>query len=288
MALSTYTQYQALEASEKIVLVVLEAAKQLVGWEVYSGSVYVCDFSDSPVVISIEENGTALTAVASIAAINAAGKYFHDTAAGLIYLRASDSANPNGHMEACTFKLFFSNVPVKAPSDLASGTTVQWVPYIKGTSEFGVEIDTYNQFGLAIEGSGNIKLINDQSYWSSVYDKFTFENQLVYIYSWNRDLPVTQAKLIYRGRIQRKSWTPDEISFELKDALNELRSEIVLPLLSELSGARIPAKLDQVPQRLIYGRCFGVKGTNYDQILTGYPLTGTISTTNGSATLTGS
>jgi len=285
MALSTYSEYQALSASEKLVLATIEASQRLMGWTLYSGSVYTVSFSYS-VISSIEENGTTLTSVGSIGAV-VASSYFHDRDNGLIYLRASDSTNPNGKVEVCTFKLFFANGPVRAPHDLSTGFDVEWIHLVKETSEFGVELDNYNQFGLAIEGSGNIRLINDQSYWASRFDKLTFENQRVSIYSWNRDLPITEAKLIYKGRIVSKTWGPERIAFELKDTFNELRAPVTLNDLSSLSGARLIPSFSTLKQRLLYGKPQGVRGINYDHVMNGYPITGTLNSTNASTAVSG-
>lgn len=283
--MTTFAEHQERESSEKISLSILDASFRAVGWTLYSGSVYslACSYQ---VISSLEQDGVALVAAASVVAITA-GKYYLDRQAGTLYLQTSDSSNPNSKFLACTVQLFFSNVPVRIPYDLDSGFDVEWLPLIKSTSEFGVEIDNYYQFGLAIEGSGAIKFINDREFWDTRFDKLFFENQKCLIYAWSKSLPATEAKLIYRGRIQRKSWSPDEVSFELKDFLNELRSPIDLPDLSDIAGARIPDSLSECKQRLIYGRPQGVKAINVDQILTGYPLTGTVSLTNGSAIGTG-
>lgn len=283
---NTYSEYQGQPSSEKIVLVSMEASYRLVGWEVFSGSVYSVSFDKSQKIVSIADSGVLLTEVGSVGAVIANTWYF-DRDAMVLYLRTSDSVNPNGKFISATFKLFFSNVPVRKPHDLSTGFDVEWIGQVESTSDFGFELDNQNQFGLALEGSGNIVLKNDHNFWDDRYDKLTFSNQRCFIYSWTRTLPITEAKLIYRGRIQGKSWSQDKVRFELKDFLNELRSPVGLSDLSEIVGARLPDALMDAKQRLIYGYVFGHRPTNYDQTLSLYPMTGTASITVGSATVTG-
>jgi hypothetical protein len=284
--IKTYSDFQALSKSEKIGLVQLEASKRLMGWVVHSGSVYKLTGFDYAVVASIADSGTALTAVSSVAAVTA-GKYFNDRANKVLYLRTSDSVNPNGKFLAMIFRMFFANVPVTAPNDLASGTEVAWLPLLKATSQFGMTLDTQYQLGEAIDGSGSITFENDQAFWKPIFDKVYFENQRISIYSWNRDLPISEIKLIYRGRIYGKTYAFDSVTFQVKDALNELNVPMPLSDLSTVAGARIPTALQAAKKRQIYGYVYGLRPTNIDQILSGYPLTGTFAATFGSQNMVG-
>lgn len=281
-----YADYKALESSEKIGLVILEASKRLMGWSVYSGSVYSIT-ADYAVISEMLVSGVALTAATSVGGVTA-GKYYNDRENKKIYVRLSDSTNPNGSFVHVKFKLFFSNNGVKLAHDLASGFEVEWLPMLKSTSDFSLAIDNQYQLGMAIEGSGTVAFYNNFEFWSPLYDKVYFENQRVWIYSWNRSLPASEAKIIFKGRIQGKTWTPDQVSFQLKDQLNELRAPIVLPNISEITDVRVPDSLATAKQRLIYGYVYGHVCTPIDQLLDGYPLTGTISLTISSQSVSGS
>ena len=147
MAIQTYQDYQALESSEKIGLVIVEASKRLMGWVNHSGSIYKISAFDYVAIQSIADSGIALAEVASIA-LTTAGKFYNDRSENIIYLRTSDSVNPNSKFIAMTFRMFFSNVSIRAANDLANGAEVNWLPILKGTSEFGVELDNSNQLGF--------------------------------------------------------------------------------------------------------------------------------------------
>lgn len=293
---TTYDEFKDRESIEKIGLVTVNVAKRQILWTVVAGNIYSSVFTESPKIILVEDNGVALTEVFSAAVT--AGEYFHDKANGLVVLELSGSGDPTTHFMAVTFRYFFSNVGVKAPHDLASGFDVEWLPLLKSTSLFRLQIDNQEtQLGSAIEGPGSVTFHNDQDFWKPRFDKFVFENKLVTVFSWNRDLPTSEAKMIYRGRVQGKTYNVTQVSLKLKDTLNELRAPVPLPRLGDLSfnhdvlgviDARVPQNLAQARERLAYGRLNGFVLQNIDQVLAdGYPLIGTVTVTNGSATVTG-
>lgn len=284
----SYSDFQSKAASEKIALVVLEASRRLVGWTLYSGSVYQLTEFTHQVITSIADSGVALAAASSTSL--SAGQFYHDREAAVLYLRTSDSVNPNSKFLALTFKNFYANAPCSLAHDLASGYRVEWLPYLRQNSSFGVELDSKSQMGFAIEGAGKVSFVNDQDYWKPIFDKWTFENQLVNVYSWSRSLAATEAKRIYRGRIQAKEYSTEQVSFSLKDLINELRAPVALSDLSGVSGALLPPSMQTAKQRRLYGYVRGNRPTSIDQELplTGYTITGTVSVTASSVTVTGS
>jgi hypothetical protein len=275
---STYTDYQSAPSTEKIGLVVLESTKRLLGWVNHSGSVYKITGADYAVISSISDSGVALTSVSSIGAVTA-GKYFNDRDNLTLYLRTSDSVNPNGKFLAMTQKHFFSNVALNAPWDLGTGFDVEWLPSLLETSDFGVEIDNVNQQGIAIEGQGSVKFANDLTFWRTRFDKLYFENQRVRVYSWNRLLPIAQAKLIFSGRIQDKTYSKDAVTFSLRDYLGDLKAPVALTDLSTVSGATLPSSLSKAKKRRIYGEVSGHRPSNISALTSGaWELTGTVAT----------
>jgi len=286
IGINTFADFQALSKSEKVGLIQLEASRRLMGWVLSSGSIYKLTGFDYAAIVSIQDSGIALTAAISAAAVTA-GTYFNDRVNKILYLQTSDSVNPNGKFLALTFRLCFSNVPVIAPHDLGSGAEVSWLPYLKSAGQFDLALDLHYQMGEAIEGSGDIVLHNDQAFWQPIFDKVYFENQRVFIYSWNRELPIAQAQIIYRGRIDTKKYEATQITFRIKDYLNELTSLVNLKTISGVSGARVPPALQNAFQRIVYGYVFGHRPTNIDQVLTAYPMTGTVSVSNTSNVVTG-
>lgn len=284
--MTTYAEFSHKSESNKVGLVKLDAAKRLLGWTLDTGSVYEIQFAESPVITRITQDGTNLTQVGAYGSI-VAGSYYFDRSTDTLYLRTSDSTSPNGKFIGVVFRLFFATEPVIAPHDLSTGFDVEWLPLLKPLSTFGVRLNNADQTGQAIEGSGSISFFNDQDYWRSVYDKYFFENKLCEIFSWSNSLSITEAELIYRGKVQGKSYSQDSVSFSLKDIINQLRASPPLSKMSAVSGARLPDGLLEAFQRRIYGYKLGYRPTNIDQVLDAYPLTGTLAITSGSTSVTG-
>lgn len=274
-----YNDYRDQPASEKVVLAILNGSKRLAGWSLYSGSIYKLKNIESSVVVSITENGTALIAVGDVGSITA-GKYYFDRITKTIYLQSSDSQNPNVHYIVCTIKFWFSNNPIILPNDLNTGFAVEYLPLISKTSSYKVEIDNQiDQLGQMIEGSGSIQFTNDKDFWASRFERITWENNSIVIYSFNRWLASSEAKVIFKGSIQEKKWGLDLVEFSLKDQLNVLRGTIDLPSLGAVSGAKIPFNEYSTKQRLVYGENHGFRPQNIDQIIsTGYDTGVTVST----------
>lgn len=288
---NTYDEYAALESSEKETLATIEASEKLAGWVLHSGAIWKIEEFDESVIVKLNEDGTSFAEVSDLGSV-AAGTFFNDRENKILYLEAFDSDDPSEDFIFFTKRLFFSQSGVNAPKDPddADSDPIHWEPHILSTSEFGLELDNENQLGFAIEGSGSLTLINDLDFWPANYTKLFFENHKVKVYSWTRQLPITEAKLLFSGRVQRKRYSEKRITFRVNDMLSELRGKVSqnLTRMEDVAGVRIPENLNQAFARRIYGRVFGHKPTNIDQILNdGYPLTGTLTFTNGSATVTG-
>lgn len=270
-------------SSEKNTLAILQASKRLIAFTLHSGSIYKIESFDVSVVDSIRDNLTALTEVSTLALV-VAGCFYNDRESQILYLRTSDSANPNGKFLTLTQKLFYSTRAVTLPYDLATGFQVYWEPLIESTSQFGVEIDTINQQNEAIEGSGNLSLYNDGVFWPANFDKLTFDNQLCWIYS----LCEGVTTLLFKGKVESKSWASNKIQFKLKDLLSIFKNTVQLDNIEDLALRNNPA-LDKAKQRMVFGRVYGHRPVNVDEVIDyRYPLTGTVSTTTSSTTVTGS
>lgn len=282
----SYSDFKAQVSSEKLTLATLEAAKRLMGWSVHSGSIYKLENFGFQVISSIKDSGVTYAAVDSLGDVTAS-KYYLDRETDTLYLRSSDSSNPNSRFLVGRIKLFFSSSPITLSHDLNTGFEVYWEPLIQSTSQFGVEVDVTNQGSDAIESSGQLTLHNDQEFWPANFDKLYFDNSQCLVYSFNRNLDVSEAKLIFSGKVERKSYSSTKIQFSLKDLMSEIRTPLSLGTIGDLN-ARTGSDIENTRQRLVVGRVFGHRPVNIDQVVDGYPITGTVSVSYNSTTLTGS
>ncbi|MDX9730207.1 MAG: hypothetical protein RBT63_00415 [Bdellovibrionales bacterium] len=280
-----YEAYKSASASEKITLAIMRAAQRLVGFNLFSGETYEKSNFDAAVLDRVACDGVTLIAAANEYAL-AEGEYFHDRREKKLYVRLPESADPHDHFISVTRKLFFASSPITLPHDLANGHEVYFEPMVESTSSFGVELDLVNQSSEAIEGSGTLSLFNDFKFWPKAFDRFFFDNQRVDIYAYSSQLKPSDAKLIFRGRVESKTYGA-KITFRLKDIMSDLKGTILLPRNSELGG-RPGEGVQNALARMVFGRLPGFRPTNIDSLVNGsYPLTGTISVTELSATVTG-
>lgn len=268
-----YNEFEQQPSSNKIVLATIDAAKRLMGWELVDNNVYKLTNFNHKIVISVKEEHDSLTSVHDLESV-VEGTYFLDRQENTLYLSTINGVNPNTAFLTVVVRFFFSNEPLSIPFDLHNGFDVYWEPILKSTSEFGNNIDTINQVGEAIDGTGNIQLINDSEFWNEVFDLWTFDNKSCSIYSWNREVPLDQIQILFRGFVIDKKYSSTNITFQLKDQFKELRQTIPLATIKELN-ALSGEDQDNYRQRMILGRVFGHRPINIDRVLNGYPLKGT-------------
>lgn len=287
---TTYDEFQELENSSKVGLAIFQVARRASDWEQYDGGIYKANnYPNVAKIVSVTVDGEEMELASDLGHI-AQGKYYWSHSEQILYLWLVGSPNPNTKTVAVIDSLFFATEPIRAPHDLDDGYDVEWEPLLDIDSEFLFEVEnSVNLLGVAISNSSGVRLRNLLEYWENLYEQVAFESHIVEIYSWNRNIPISEAALLYRGRVSKRSFNEDNIAFELRDFLDELRAPVGVTDLSEYSGAIIPTNLANAKQRRLYGIVKGHVPTPIAQIIptTGWQITGTVSVTNGSANVSG-
>ncbi len=266
-----YSAFQGLASSEKITLAILSGSQRVRGF-IFSGGVYSVSLKAS-VIDSVFLNSTRFVVASSVQDLTS-DSFFYDYDLGTLYIKCSK--NPNRSFLVVTQKYFFSNKPLTLPHDLDSGFDVYFEPMVKVTSAFGTELDVLNEATSAIEGSGSITFYNDFDFWKKNFDSIFFENQIAEIYSWSSILKPNQAKLLFRGYVDSKTYDSGQIKINIKDLLYNLRATINLNDIADLELRNDPS-LDTAKQRLVYGALKGHRPVNVDKIIDGsYPVSGTV------------
>lgn len=258
----SYAAHAAKTTSEKLTVAWLEPSQRLVAdWAIYSGSIYV-----RPVdhwVVGVLIDGTPLTSVSSVGAIDL-GNFFFDDTTKQLYLRLPDGTSPRVAHTEVVYRLFFSNGPIDLPYDLESGRDVPYLPYLDSASSGGSSFDPNNP-QIPIEGSGKLSLLND-GFFASIFDRLTWQTKRAAAYSVSRS---GDKQKLYEGLVTSKAYNGNTVSFGLKDSLFRLRSQIDLPLFTTDDGELSDSLLGS-PKRRIYGRVAGLKAEPIDQQLDGY------------------
>jgi len=269
--MTTYSDRANQTASEKIVLATLKAVKQYKIFTLHSGSVYYKDVDYF--VSNVKQSATDLVEFTSSSL--SAGQFYFDKTAKRLYVRTTDSTNPNTKDIIVFHKFFYSNKPLILPCDLLTGEDVEWDGRIISGGNISQSLDDENT-GISIETSTNLKLMNGDGYFDEIFDQLVWENKEVEIYSWFYDLPITEKRKIFSGVIIDKSFNPSDVTFKVKDFTFKLRDFLNLARFSTADGTISDDTLG-TPKRRIFGRAKSVKCVGVDKLLEGLETSRTLS-----------
>lgn len=280
--MATYEDKAKLPVSEKLLLAHVEPSEQLTLFEqvpftdIYKRSV---DFY----ILKVKQGDTTLTE-ASTSSLSS-GEWFFDFTNKELFVRMTDDSNPENNFISVFYRLFFANKPVTKTHDLTTtGNLVEYESRIINIGNFKQKLDD-EATGIALETSSSFTLHNNDGFFEDIYDTIFWENKRLAIYSLIDDLESDKAQLLFEGIIDEKAYTGQRIRFKAKDNVFKLREPLPLPLFTSADGVSD----DDIgtPKRRLYGEVEGLRLVGQDKTLEGFTLTGTMSATVGSATLTG-
>jgi len=208
---TTFTQLIANPGSEKVVLVEIQPCEVIVNWTKTGGltNVYQVSYlgetltlNDSSTetirkeIAELQEDGVALTAVASTAACDAAASsYYHDLTNGILYCHTSGSDSPGGYTMVGLFWLRFATKGI-----ILDGHYYE--PYIE---ESGIPQITQSvsdiHWGISEIGSGTLILNNNRGYFNQIAHKCLWVNRVVRVILGGDSLPYSEYTRIFTGWI---------------------------------------------------------------------------------------
>lgn len=277
----TYSDYANKTRSSKLLICHVEPLQRVSVFSNVSGTIY--KKSVNHVVIDVIEDGVSLAEASSTSV--ATGEWFYDHLTSELYLNTSDDLDPKAHVVVLKYRLFYSNRPIDLPHDLSSGFEVNYDGRLQSNSPIKKELDD-EQIGVMLETATNLSFFNGDAYFDDIYDVLIFENQSVRLYSWNETIPLSEIKKLFDGYIQNKSFTPNDVKFSCKDFAYKLREPVAYTNFSSSDGD-IPEKYLNTPKRRLFGQFKQLQCVPIDAILDGYDLTGSITGSFESTSITG-
>jgi len=283
MRFNTRSEYIQSEASEKLTLVHVHGKQRLY---VFSGpSSFIYSKVVPYFVNRVKQNDIYLNRVSQLSNVSFPGDFYYDIKTSTLYVRPLSDLDPKDFELIVEYRFFYSDVGINCTWDLQNiSEEVFYDGRIKSAPGYKHKIGI-DQALTSLVGSGTLNLHASDGEMDGIYDKIIFENQSVVVYSWNRDLDPSEAKVIYRGRITNKSFNTDDISFTIKDPIFELLSPPSNSVYSDVDNVNDSTKGQY--KRLVYGRVDGLRCQSIDQIGDGYTLTGTVSGDSNQAKLFG-
>lgn len=282
MSIANRSDFISAQASDKIVLAHVHANKRVINWTNHSGSIYKREL---PYFVNAVKNATSpLTQVASLGAV-VAGTFFYEISTKTVYVQLSDSSDPVDAEMIVQYRLFFANKSLSEAHNLTdTGEHVHYDGRIMQAPAYDHQIGIEQNLS-SIVGKGSLKLQNIDADLDDIYDSLIFENQEVFIYNWHQDIPISESQIIYRGRVTNKFFEYGFIQFTVKDQLFDVLQKI--PQDPFTADDNVNASAQGNLKRWIYGRVDGLQSQSVDQIADGYTLSGTVSGSPDSLTLTG-
>jgi len=267
----SYEDFSQQTRSRKYVLAHIESKRSYKIFEPIGSDVYKKTVESF--VVSVLVDGVLLTKASSESVV--AGEWFYNSITGYVVLKLSDSSDPKIHRVYFTHRLFFSNIPINALSDISSGELVEYDARITDTDGLKLELD-FEQTGIALTSTSSITLVSSDGYFIDKFDTNIFENGACRIYSTGDNVDFSEIKMIYRGLITSKSFSNTSVKFNLNDDISKLDAPIGVGEYSELDGDVAEAALGK-KKRIIIGQVDSLQTVGLDSVFDGYSCVGTIS-----------
>jgi len=211
------------ESVQSHFLVVLRPRRRATGFTLFSGSVYVSPF-DYGDVTSVWDGLTALNA--NTTAALAAGEYYHDVEASLLYVRLTAGGNPNATWLITAYEIYAGTTSAhhhRVPTDSSSRVVyfdpiVSKAPILKQTTE-------NSEYGFSPVQSSSMTLTNAEHFFERHISETSWINAQCLIYHWLGALDVSNMKLIQNGLVLSTRLAPPSLELRIVDRIDQLSQE---------------------------------------------------------------
>jgi len=243
-------------------LIIMTPAQKLTGFTLYSGNIY--QITTTRIPETIERNGTELTLVGSIGAVDDTTKYYYDSGIVYVYLPSTDYFT-------LFFNMYFGDRGFKLPKDLdltGSAEVVYFEPRIKGNPGFSRTQKDKMQ-GISLVADADFQLIDtNEEYFESLGDlvenrDYSFFEKDVKIYRFLGEESVQEVHKVFSGQVYDWSVDRQKVSFRAKDFVRLLNKSVQTAEYNITDYPNCdPAFVGRII-RQIYGECM-VKCVNID------------------------
>lgn len=262
---ANYQDFAVKPASNKITIAIVETKHQR---KIFSGGpVYQCSTSFFTNGVSI--NGVDLIEVDTTPS---QGEFRYLSDQGIVELRLDLDEDPNEKTVFFKYRIFYSTQPLAISSPLSNDITVYYEPRINNQPSLRLELD-YENTGTMLETTSSLNLENTDGYFDDKFDQFIWEGQIVRVYSWSEELPISEMKMFYRGKIDSKTFSEKNVTFSIRDQITDLKEKIPYTVYSDADGRVSDSEINR-PKRKIFGRADKLRLVGCDKVLGGYPISG--------------
>jgi len=287
MAITTFSELITSPRARKVYLAEIVPGVELDSdnWTATGGGAYYQTwyerFFSVPVEIEkVEENGVELTKKSSIAEVEAnAGSWYQeppqetvwDNGAtiwdngqtswdswGAVYIHCTDSGSPNEKTVIAYIRLRFASSPVIFDNHY-------YFPRLSKEGLPSVSAESQDIFfsGISV-GSAGISLLNNDGFFDSILRRYIWINREVKILLGGEELPYSEYKTIFRGKIQGVSYTDRKVSFSLRDIRVDFHKKLPPNEFYTTTYPHMDPGAEGKPIPIIWGEVRNIKPTLID------------------------
>lgn len=247
-------------------------------WTLVTGTLYE---TAAPFIVDAVHKGTVALAKTSL--VPGLNQFRYLPESGKVQVNVG--VHPKTLDMVLTYRFCLASAPVALSSNLGTGFETEYDARLTDIGDVKLELD-YENAGIALETNSSIQFENTDHWFDAIFDTLIWENQPARVYSWGLGLAPEDAKLIYDGFVDTKSYDAKKVRFNLKDQFKRLRDKVKLPVFSEADGILDESMLMKSKRR-IYGRVAQLRTTGVDKVLDGFALAGTLDCGVGAQVITG-
>lgn len=241
-----------------IYLVELNPSMVLQGWALSDGQTYTYEiaFDERGAVLdAVYENGTALTELTSIAAVEAAaGSWWHDTTNEKVYVHTSGEDTPNDYTVTGSFWLYFTTWTDK--DDMTIFDSNLYLPLVTSIPDISQEISPYYE-GNFIISSGSISFLNAQivgeNYWDDKIGKYIFLNRKAVLKAGGVGFDYDDFVTVNTGIMDSYTCNDKEFSVALRDLRDGINRALPVAKYTVDEFPRLDESAEGNPRAFGYG-----------------------------------
>lgn len=264
MTYQNRNEFTAASSSEKTTLVFIYPAQKLVSFT--ANGVNKWKKSVSYIVDKVKKGNVYLTQSVDEASLNSTNQFYFDILTNTLHIY-STSANPNLDEIIVFYKLCFADTPLKLSHNLNTGEIVEFEARVQSNPGYKSILSTEN---ISIVSGGTLSLENNDGFFNDKYNRLVWDDKLVEIYSYNRQLDITEAKLVFRGFIENKTYNATDFNLSVKDIQNALNENI--ELIAYVEADKVDPKYYSTYKRQVYGDTKGLDTRTVDLVNSEYHL----------------
>ncbi|MBE3088025.1 MAG: hypothetical protein IMZ71_02765 [Chloroflexi bacterium] len=214
MSTTTFAQLISDAKSKKNFLVEIDPSEHVVGWTLHSGSIYKSEIGYFD-VLSVTQDGTALTEAATLAAMGA-GKWFW--IAGWLYVQTTTGSIYS--------KVIVANYRMYYAKHAATFNDHYYEPFVLSVPAINQRKDDFF-WGVSIIADGQVSLQNVDGYFDELYERLAWNAKACRILAGGEDLPYTEYAQMFQGTITDKNLGEELFDLILQDSKSVWEDSLV-------------------------------------------------------------